>query len=237
MARNGKLEKFEENKSFSHVFEPSYTALQQNDLAYKNKWNSDFFKNNNKIIAELGCGKGEYTVALAEQNTENNYIGVDIKGARIWKGAKQSHEKQLKNVAFVRTRIEFLPKCFGKEEIDEIWITFPDPQLRRKKRVKKRLTSSRFLAYYQRFVKNNAIIHLKTDDDELYRYTHEVLKTNNLNIVRDIHDLYNSGVEDPFLNIKTFYEKMWLNEGKTIKVVSFKLPIEKNLIEPKFEED
>lgn len=237
MARNGKLEKFAENKTFNHVFEPCFYELQNSDFIHKDNWNQGFFRNNNPIIAELGCGKGEYTVSLAEKFPEKNFIGIDIKGARIWKGAKQSHEKQMKNVAFVRTRIEFLPKCFGKNEIDEIWITFPDPQLRRKKRVKKRLTSSGFLTYYQSFVKSNAIIHLKTDDDELYKYTLEVLKINELNIIRNIWDLYNTEIDDPILNIKTFYEKMWLKEGKTIKVLSFELPIDKNLIEPEFEKD
>jgi tRNA (guanine-N7-)-methyltransferase len=237
MARNGKLEKFAENKAFEHVFEPGFYELQNKDFIYKSNWNIGFFKNDNPIIIELGCGKGEYTVSLAEIYTDKNFIGIDIKGARIWKGAKQSYEKQMKNVAFVRTRIEFLPKCFGKNEVDEIWITFPDPQLRRKKRVKKRLTSSGFLTYYQKFIKNNATIHLKTDDDELYNYTIEVLKINRLKVLRNICDLYSSEVNDPILNIKTFYEKMWLKEGKTIKVLSFILPIDKNIIEPHLEEE
>ena len=235
MSRNNKLEKFSENKEFQHVFEPSFYDLQSKDFVNKGKWKVDFFNNNNSIIAEFGCGKGEYTIALARQNPSANFIGVDIKGARIWKGASIAQREGINNIAFLRTRIEFTPKCFAPNEIDELWITFPDPQLRRKKRIKKRLTSSRFLTYYQGILKNNAIVHLKTDDDELYEYTQEVLKLNNLQVIRNISDLYAGNYDDPILHIKTFYENMWLKEGKTIKVISFKLPSFKKLIEPKID--
>jgi tRNA (guanine-N7-)-methyltransferase len=232
MSRNGKLEKFAENKMFSHVFEPGFYELQSNDFYLKSNWNTKFFNNNNPIVVEFGCGKGEYTVGLAEKYPDKNFIGVDIKGARIWKGARTSFELGLKNVAFLRTRIEFTPKCFGVSEVDEIWITFPDPQLRRKKRVKKRLTSSRFLSYYQHFIKENSIINLKTDDDELYKYTLGLVQMNQLQIIQNIPDLYSCEIEDSAFNVKTFYEKMWLKQGKSIKLLSFKLPCTKLIVEP-----
>jgi tRNA (guanine-N7-)-methyltransferase len=236
MSRYNKLEKFAQTKQFPHFFEVGFYDVLESDSNLKGKWNKDFFKNENDIVVEFGCGKGEYSYGLAKKNQNKNFIGVDIKGARMWKGAKKSFEEKMTNIAFVRTRVEFTPKCFDKNEISEIWITFPDPQLRHKKRIKKRLTSSRFLNYYRNFLKNNGIIHLKTDDDTLYKYTKSVVELNNLKILVDTDDLYNSDYDNDILSIKTFYEKMWLAEGKKIKYISFFLENNKDIIEPEIVE-
>jgi len=202
------------------------------DYKLKSNWQKDFFKNTNPITLELGCGKGEYSVELAKQNTEINYIGIDIKGARIWKGAKDSLNMNLKNIAFIRTRVEFTPLCFAKEEVNEIWITFPDPQLGPKKRIKKRLTSSQFLSKYQKILIDGGIIHLKTDDDTLYEYTKEVLGLNKLEVLVDIMDLYNSDYYTDILTVKTHYEKLWTDKNRTIKYLKFRLPSSLTLNEP-----
>ncbi len=237
MSRFNKLERFRQNKSFNHFFEAEYHKIVNKDFELKGLWNKSFFKNNNEIIAEFGCGKGEYTYELAKKNPDKNYIGVDIKGARMWKGAKKSDEEKITNIAFLRTRIEFTPKCFGKNEIKEIWLTFPDPQLSPKKRIKKRLTSSRFLNYYRNFLQNNGIINLKTDDDTLYQYTKKVIELNKLETLIDTEDLYNSKYNNDILSIRTFYEQMWLDEGKKIKFLSFKQDISKEIIEPPVEDE
>ncbi len=231
MSKN-KLLKFAENKTFKHVFEPQLFYPSNQDFTMKSHWNNVFFKNDNPIIVELGCGKGEYSVEMAKLNPQKNYIGIDIKGARLWKGAKESFEQELTNIAFIRTRVEFTPLCFAKNEVDEIWLTFPDPQLGPKKRIKKRLTSSRFLKYYQQFVKNNAIVNLKTDDTTLYEYTKDVIKINNLEVIVDTNDLYNSEHYTGILKTKTHYEKLWNLEERIIKYLKFKLPNNIELIEP-----
>lgn len=235
MSRQNKLERFKQNKSFSHFFEVGYYDIQKGDFEMKSIWNNTFFNNTNDIVLELGCGKGEYSYELAKKYSDKNFIGVDIKGARMWIGAKKSIEQELKNIAFLRTRIEFTPHCFGKDEVSEIWITFPDPQLGPKNRIKKRLTSSRFLNYYRSFLKNNGIIHLKTDDDTLYHYTLGLLNFNKMEVLCSTNDLYNSGYDDDILSIKTFYEKMWLDEGKKIKYLKFRLNINKEVKEPPHE--
>ena len=230
MTKN-KLEKFEQNKTFPHFFEPKLLYTGEVEFQFKGKWNSDFFKNDNEIICEFGCGKGEYSVEMAQIFPDKNVIAFDIKGARMWKGASQSVELGLKNIAFVRTLIEQTPFCFAKDEINEIWLTFPDPQLSPKKRIKKRLTSSIFLTKYQKFLKNNGIINLKTDDDTLYEYTKKIIDINNLDVLIDTCDLYNSLYYNGLLTIKTHYEKIWNNEGKTIKYLKFKLPQDKVILE------
>lgn len=226
-----KLRKFAENKTFPHFFEPELYYDKVSDFKLKSKWNAEFFKNDNPIIVELGCGRGEYSFGMAKELPDKNFIGVDIKGARMWRGATDSLEMNLKNIAFVRTRVEFTPLCFADDEISEIWITFPDPQLGAKKLIKKRLTSSRFLTYYQNFLKDNGIVNLKTDDDTLYNYTRDLVKYNNLEIVTDAPDLYNSEFYKGFLTIKTYYEKMWNEENRVIKYISFRLPKNKEIIE------
>jgi tRNA (guanine-N7-)-methyltransferase len=232
MSQKKKLLKFAENKTFPHFFEPSLHFSMDQDFQLKSNWGNKFFNNNNPIILELGCGKGEYSVELAKQNPDSNYIGIDIKGARMWRGAKDSLNANMKNIAFLRTRVEFAPLCFAQDEVNEIWITFPDPQLGQKKLIKKRLTSSRFLTYYQYFLTDNGFINLKTDDDTLFEYTKKIIEVNNLEKTTDISNLYISEQYDGILKIKTHYEKQWNKENRTIKFLRFKLPHNKILIEP-----
>jgi len=169
---------------------------------------------------ELGCGKGEYTVGLARRFPEFNFIGIDIKGSRMWKGAKESWEDQMRNVGFLRTNIELLNAFFAPEEIAEIWITFPDPQM---KKVRKRLTSTRFMKSYRSFLKPGGIVHLKTDSNFMYQYTRAMIEENHLPVDVDTDDLYQSGLANEILEIRTFYEQQWLDRGKTIKYLRFHL--------------
>jgi tRNA (guanine-N7-)-methyltransferase len=226
----GKLLKFKEMKSFEHVLQPGFDEIFEKDYYLKSKWSECFFKNNNPIVLELGCGKGEYTIGLAIQNPAINYIGVDIKGARIWRGAKIAKEKGLTNVAFVRTSIEHIVSFFGTNEISEIWLTFSDPQ---PKKPKKRLSSSTFLKKYMNFVCNEGLIHLKTDNRLLYEYSLALAKINNLNITYSCSDIYASSNIPPVVtNIQTFYEKQFLTQGKPIHYLEFKLPGFYNINEP-----
>ncbi len=230
MGKN-KLKKFSDNAKFEHVIEPHVKEYLQVDHPLKTKWRSDFFKNPNPIILELGCGKGEYSVSLAQRDPQTNFIGVDIKGARIWKGATTSLEAGLKNIAFLRTRIELINSYFGPEEIDEIWVTFPDPQPKLK-RAKKRLTGATFLTLYQRLLKHGGKIHLKTDSRLMYYYTQAVVKFNNLELLRHTANLYNEPYLDDMLLIKTHYEKLHIDEGDTIHYIEFKLDNHKTIAEP-----
>lgn len=217
-----KLRRFAENETFANMFQQQYEELQKNGgFALKGNWKSDFFKNDNPLVLELGCGKGEYTVGLAEKYPNRNFIGIDIKGARMWRGCKSSVEKEMKNVAFVRTHVQVVDMYFEEREVDEIWITFPDPQL---KKPNKRLTSPRFLERYKKILNNKGIIHLKTDSQELYEYTlNEVLLPMNKNINFHTNDLYNSGFSEDVIEIKTFYENQYLKEGKPITYIKFEL--------------
>ncbi len=224
-----KLQRFAEMETFEHVVQPCYDEVFCKDYHLKGKWNQLFFKNNQPIILELGCGKGEYTVGLAQKFTKINFIGVDIKGARMWCGAKTAIEEKLHNVGFIRTRIDFISSFFAPNEIQEIWITFPDPQA---KKYYKRLTSTRFLGYYKNFLKPDGLIHLKTDNRALHLYTKTVIQVNNLELIEDTDNLYNPGMDHPVLSIKTFYEKQFLAAGKPIHYLKFKLNNTKNLEEP-----
>lgn len=219
----GKLEKFADFNTFKNCFTLYFENLQQG-LPLKGKWHSDYFKNANPIVLELGCGRGEYTVGLAMNNPGKNYIGMDIKGNRIWTGAKAALENKLDNVAFVRTRIDFVEYCFAPNEISEIWITFPDPQPQ-KTRERKRLTNIRFLERYKKFLKPGGIVHLKTDNTGLYEYTLEVIKENNFTLLFSTNDLYHNCPEgrEELINIKTYYEKLHTAKGETIKYCSFKI--------------
>lgn len=232
----GKLAKFQENATFEHVIEPEVKGYVGEDHYLKGKWRSDFFKNDYPIVLELGCGKGEYSVGLAENYPEKNFIGIDIKGARIWRGAKTSHEKGLKNIAFLRTRIEVINSFFSADEVDEIWITFPDPQ-QKKRRAKKRLTSSGFLMRYQKFLKDKGIVHLKTDSSFLYEYTNAVADLNKLEKIKNTPDLYGENWVDKILSIQTHYEKLHIDEGDRINYLSFYLEKNKALQEPDFQKD
>jgi tRNA (guanine-N(7)-)-methyltransferase len=231
MGKN-KLKKFNDMDTFSNVFQYPFSVIQSSGFPLRGKWNDSFFKNNNPIVLELGCGKGEYAVGLAEKYPDRNFIGVDIKGARMWTGAKEATEKELGNVAFLRTNIELISNFFIAGEISEIWITFPDPQM---KKVRKRLTSTRFLQLYRSIIKPDGIIHLKTDSPFLYTYTDALVELNQMKTIINTKDLYHSDVVDDILQIKTFYEQQWLERGLPIKYISFILDQKSELQEPDIE--
>jgi len=207
-------------KNFEHVVQVPFHMIQHDDFHFKGNWAEEFFKNTNPLILELGCGKGEYTVELATRNPDINYIGVDIKGARLWKGAKLALERELKNVAFIRTNIELIPQFFAPEEVNEIWLTFPDPQMQK---TRKRLTSTTFIEKYRLFLKTDGLIHLKTDSSFQYNYTRAMALLNDFEIVADTDDVYEWEYLNDTLRIRTFYEKQWLDRGIRIKYISFKL--------------
>ncbi|HPW89876.1 MAG TPA: tRNA (guanosine(46)-N7)-methyltransferase TrmB [Paludibacteraceae bacterium] len=232
MGKN-KLKKFADMETFSHVFQCSYNELTNGtSFPLKGKWHSEFFHNNNPIVLELGCGKGEYTVELAKQFPDKNFIGVDIKGARMWTGAKLSQEFGLTNVAFIRTGINVIHYFFEQNEVNEIWITFPDPQM---KKVNKRLTSTFFLNIYKQILHENGIINLKTDSNFLFTYTCALVELNKLPIFVKTDNLYKTHPNDNILAIKTYYEKQWLSRGLTIKYLQFSLPHTSSLQEPDIE--
>lgn len=230
MGKN-KLAKFEEMKGFEHVVQAPYNSIKDSEFELKGKWRSSFFGNENPIVLELGCGKGEYTVELAGKFPGTNYIGVDIKGARLWKGAKIALAKGLKNVAFLRTNIEIITQFFAPGEIDEIWLTFPDPQM---KNTKRRLTSTIFLNKYKYFLKTNGIIHLKTDSNFQFSYISALVHLNKFEVLAETGNLYQSEIINDDLRIQTFYEKQWLARGISIKYLAFKLN-ERNYAEPAVE--
>ncbi len=234
MAKN-KLKRFEENTTFPNLIQPKFEEVFRTEHSIKGKWNESFFKNDKPIVLELGCGKGEYTIGLAKQFPEKNFIGVDIKGARLWRGAKTAHENGMGNVAFVRTRIENITSFFGKDEVSEIWITFPDPQLKRINELK-RLTSSVFLGLYKTLLKPHGLIHLKTDSIDLHQYTRALIKLNGLKVHTYTDDLYTSVTDDPILSIRTFYEQQFLDKGLPITYICFELSNEQPFIEHKYQQ-
>lgn len=224
-----KLKRFAEVAEFPNVLEPTWDDAYNNEYPLKGKWAKDFFKNDNPIVLELACGGGEYTVGLAQLHPDKNFMGIDIKGNRIWKGAKIALETGLNNVGFLRTRIDFIENFFTENEISEIWITFPDPQ-REKNRARKRLTNSMFLGRYRKFLAKNGKLRLKTDSTFLYEFTKEIIATENLTALVDSNDIYNKlcpaqpeSILTKELAIKTYYEKKWLKEGKLIKYLEYKL--------------
>lgn len=220
-------------ESYSHVFQLSFNALREGaQFELKGEWNKRFFKNDNPIVLELGCGKGEYTVGLAKIFPDKNFIGIDIKGARMWTGAKESIEAGLTNVAFLRTKIEMLSHFFGKDEVSEIWITFPDPQM---KKLTKRMTATNFMSQYQGFVKPGGIVHLKCDSNFMYTYTREMVKANNYPVLFETENLYHSDIVDNILGIKTYYEQQWLARGIEIRYLKFELQPRAEFIEPDVE--
>ncbi len=223
MGSKNKLKRFRENDTFANVFQPEREALVNGTYALKGQWNATFFKNENPIVLELGCGKGEYSVALAQKYPNKNFIGVDIKGARFWRGAKTAIEDGLSNVAFLRTQIELIDHAFAKEEVDEIWITFPDPQIKYK-RTKHRLTNANFLERYKTILKPDGIVNLKTDSEFMHGYTlgllhgagHEVLYAN--------HNVYKQeGSPEEVTAIQTYYESQYLEQNKPITYIRFKI--------------
>ncbi len=224
----GKLEKFAVLASYSHVFERTYEQLEEKPFELKGTWRSDFFKNDNPIVLELGCGKGEYAVELGKHFPNKNFIGIDIKGARLFTGARQSLEAGMSNVAFIRSRIELIERFFAEDEVDEIWITFPDPQM---KKTRKRLTATNFIEKYRLFLKKDGLIHLKTDSDFLFNYTDLMVKENDFEVIEQSDDIYAQKEVSELLNIKTYYEHQWLGRGKLIKYICFK-PHQEMLVEP-----
>ncbi len=231
MAKN-KLQKFADMETYSHVFQYPFAVLKERGFDMRGKWNEMFFHNDNPIVLELGCGKGEYAVGLARRYPNKNFIGVDIKGARMWTGASEAKAEGIENVAFLRTHIELITHFFAPGEVSEIWITFPDPQM---KKTRKRLTSTRMLELYREILTENGIIHLKSDSPFLYTYTRAMVQENNFPILIDTDDLYNSGIDDDILGIKTFYEQQWLERGKSIKYIKFIYESRNELIEPDIE--
>ncbi len=231
MGKN-KLKKFAEMETLSCVFQYPYATIRDGECPMRGHWHDMYFHNDNPIVLELGCGKGEYAVGLGRRFPDKNYIGVDIKGARMWTGAKQVAQEGLANVAFLRTSIELIDRLFAPDEVSEIWITFPDPQM---KNENKRLTGTRFLTNYRRVLKDGGLVHLKTDSPFLYTYTDALVRLNNLPQEVNTADLYNSGLADDILEIKTHYERQWLERGLSIKYLRFRLPHEGTLQEPDIE--
>jgi tRNA (guanine-N7-)-methyltransferase len=222
-----KLARWAELGTFDKVIQHEDEAGFGIEHPVKGKWRSDIFKNQNPVILELGCGRGEYTTALSMRFPDNNYIGVDIKGSRLWRGAKTAHENKLRNAAFLRIRIEFINSFFAEDEVDEIWLTFPDPHPE-KKNSNKKLTCPWFLNNYRKFLINNGIIHLKTDNHDLFRYTKNLIERNNLKIIASTSDLYAELTEDELLLVRTHYEDLFLKQGMKINYLAFRL--EKNKI-------
>lgn len=224
MAKN-KLKKFRENAEMAHVIEPNRQDVVAGKFPLKGSWGKDFFKNDNPIIVELGCGRGEYTFGLAKRFPEKNFIGVDIKGARLWNGAKWAQEEGLTNVAFLRTNIELLDKAFAEGELSEIWITFPDPQIKYK-RMKHRMTNPEFLSMYRTVLKEDGCVHLKCDSEFLHGYTHGIVQVLGYPVEQAFHDIdHQLKLNDPehiLFTIQTYYEQMWREQGKPINYLRFR---------------
>lgn len=228
MGKN-KLKKFADMEQMSCVFQYPFGVLRESGFPLRGRWNEEYFHNSGPIVLELGCGKGEYTVGLARRYPEKNFIGIDIKGARMWTGARAATEEGLSNAAFLRTNIELLPHFFAPGEVSEIWITFPDPQM---KKVRKRLTSTTFLNIYRLVMAPGGMIRLKTDSPFLFAYTRLMAELNDIVPETITDDLYHSGTADDILQIRTFYEQQWLDRGLTIKYIAFPLPMDGALEEP-----
>ena len=223
MGSKNKLKRFKENETFANVIQPNREEVITGNFPLKGVWARDFFKNNHPIVLELGCGKGEYTVNLAKEYPDKNFIGVDIKGARFWRGAKTALEEQIPNAAFLRTQIELIDNLFAQGEVSEIWITFPDPQIKYK-RTKHRLTNQDFLAKYRHILSPEGLIHLKTDSEYLHGYTLGLLHGMGHEILYANHHIYrNEGAPKEVLTIQTTYEKQYLAQGKPITYIRFRL--------------
>ena len=214
----GKLKKFADMAQYPNVIEHHFSVRDARPFEMKGHWGRDFFKNDNPIVLELGCGKGEYTVGLAREHKDINYIGVDIKGSRMWVGLCQARNEGLTNVAFLRTHIELIDNFFAENEVDEIWVTFPDPQ---PSKARKRLTGPNFLERYRKFVKKNGIVNLKTDSDLMYEFTVETAQEAKLPIIYNYDNLYNNDDDLEVKKIRTYYEQIWLDKGLTIKYIRF----------------
>lgn len=221
MGSKNKLKRFKENETFSNVIQPTREEVFDNSLNLKGNWKQNFFKNDNPIVLELGCGKGEYSVNLAKMFPEKNFLGIDIKGARFWRGAKTALEENIPNVGFLRTQIELVDHLFEENEIDEIWITFPDPQIKYT-RTKHRMTNPDFLAKYKKILKPDGVVHLKTDSEYMHGYTLGLLQGMGLNIEYAHHDVYGTtNAPKEVTNIQTYYEGQYLAVGKKITYLRF----------------
>ena len=232
----GKLAKFADMERYENVFQYPYSVVEQVPFEMKGRWNECYFRNDHPIVLELGCGKGEYTVELAKLYPEVNFIGVDIKGARMWTGATQALQEGLKNVAFLRTNIEVIDRFFTPGEVTEIWLTFSDPQM---KNPRKRLTSTWFMQRYRHFLADGGIVHLKTDSNFLFTYTTYMVEKNGLPLLFRTEDLYHTeGIDEEtrrILAIRTYYESMWIERGLNIRYMKFRLPQQGELREPEVE--
>jgi len=216
-------------ETFDHVIQPAFEEVFEKDFKLKGAWNRAFFEQSQSLVLELGCGKGEYTVGMARRFPDKNFLGIDIKGSRMWRGAKTIEEENLLNAGFLRTRVDFVTSLFASGEVDEIWITFPDPQ---PKKPLKRLSSSRFISRYLQLLKPGGIIHLKTDNQDLHLYTRALVEENNFQLLEAYQDLYASDYDGELLGIKTFYEQQFLEEGKPITYLKFIPEKRETLIEP-----
>ena len=239
----GKLAKFADMETYENVFQYPFSVIENVPFEMKGHWHEQYFKNQNPIVLELGCGKGEYTVELAKLYPNMNFIGVDIKGARMWTGATQALQEGLKNVAFLRTNIEIIERFFAEDEVQEIWLTFSDPQM---KNPRKRLTSTYFMNRYRKFLIDGGTIHLKTDSNFLFTYTKYMVERNQLPVAVSTEDLYSrseecgvrseiSNIPAELLTIQTYYESMWIARGLNIKYIKWQLPREGELQEPEVE--
>ncbi len=223
MGSKNKLKRFRENETFSNVYQPSRDELLEGKFGFKGRWRDLIFRNDNPLVLELGCGKGEYTVGLAKLFPDKNFIGIDIKGARFWRGAKTALEESLSNAAFLRIQIELIEHAFGPSEVDEIWITFPDPQIKYK-RTKHRMTNSEFLQKYKKILTPDGLVHLKTDSEFLHGYTLGLLQGLGHEIMYSNHDIYNrEGSPEEVTAIQTFYEESFLEQKKAITYIRFRL--------------
>ena len=223
MGSKNKLKRFRENETFDNVIQPTRDDLVNADFDLKGNWNGKIFKNLRPIVLELGCGKGEYTLALAKRYPEKNFIGIDIKGARFWRGAKTGIEQEIKNVAFLRTQIELIEHAFGEQEVDEIWITFPDPQIKYK-RTKHRMTNAEFLQRYKKILKPDGIVNLKTDSEFMHGYTLGLLHGEGHEVLYANHNIYKQeGSPEEVTSIQTHYESIYLEKNKPITYIRFKI--------------
>ena len=240
----GKLAKFADMETYENVFQYPFSVIEHVPFEMQGHWHEQYFHNDHPIVLELGCGKGEYTVELAKLYPEMNFIGVDIKGARMWTGATQALNEGLKNVAFLRTNIEIIERFFAENEVQEIWLTFSDPQM---KNPRKRLTSTYFMERYRKFLVDGGIIHLKTDSNFLFTYTTYMVEKNHLPVIFRTEDLYHLGnprnilgspnedLDPKVLSIQTYYESMWIARGLNIKYMKWHLPRTGALEEPDVE--
>lgn len=235
----GKLAKFADMETYENVFQYPFSVIDNVPFEMKGKWREQYFHNDHPIVLELGCGKGEYTVELAKLYPQMNFIGVDIKGARMWTGATQALHEGLKNVAFLRTNIEIIERFFAEDEVQEIWLTFSDPQM---KNPRKRLTSTYFMMRYRKFLIDGGIIHLKTDSNFLFTYTTYMVEKNHLPVLFRTEDLYHlenlesiGNLDPKVLSIQTYYESMWIARGLNIKYMKWQLPHQGELEEPDIE--